>query len=67
MKRGGVPHCGLVYDKKLIPVQWRQRRAFQGWRYLTANDAPPDRKGAGHGDDELPEALRRELADLGLL
>ncbi|MEZ0224989.1 MAG: DUF1489 family protein [Alphaproteobacteria bacterium] len=67
MKRDGVPHCGIIYDKKVIPVQWRQRRAFQGWRYLTAKDAPPDRKGAQSGDDELPEALRRELAALGLL
>lgn len=66
LKRNGVPHCGLVYDKKLVPVEGRQRRAFQGWRYLDPKDAPPDRKSGG-GDDHLPPELRRELAALGLL
>ena len=42
VKRNGVPHCGLVYDKELIPVSPRPRRAFQGWRYLDDKDAPPD-------------------------
>src|ERR1700748_2590719 len=40
VKKNGVPHCGLVYDKALIPVSPRPRRAFQGWRYLEAKDAP---------------------------
>ena len=66
LKRDGLPHCGLVYDKKLIPVEWRQKRAFQGWRYLDPKDAPPDRN-ARDGNDSLPPDLRRELADLGLL
>jgi hypothetical protein len=65
MKRDGVPHCGIVFDKKVVPVQWRQRRAFQGWRYLEAKDAPPDRGDGGF--DDLPEALRQELAALGLV
>ena len=43
------------------------RRAFQGWRYLTADDAPAD---LGRGDKqlaELPSKMRRELAELGLI
>ncbi|HWA68870.1 MAG TPA: DUF1489 domain-containing protein [Rhizomicrobium sp.] len=66
LKKNGVPHCGLVHDKKLVPVVARPRRPFQGWRYLEAKDAPPDlalTKGAA----ALPEALQRELAALGLL
>ena len=66
IRSDGVPHCGLVYDKKVIPVQWRQHRAFQGWRYLSAKDAPPDRDSRSN-DDDLPESLRQELAALGLL
>ncbi|MDE1153676.1 MAG: DUF1489 domain-containing protein [Micavibrio sp.] len=66
MKRGGVAHCGLVHDKKMIPVHWQQRRAFQGWRYLDPKDAPADRDAGDHGDD-LPPALRLELKTLGLL
>ena len=62
----GVPHCGLVYHKDLIPVRPRPRSAFQGWRYLEPADAPPDLPRL-KGDGQLPEALRRELAALGLL
>jgi hypothetical protein len=60
----GVPHCGLVYDKKLVPVLRRPRAAFQGWRYLDPKDAPPDVAQTKGG---LPEALQQELAALGLL
>lgn len=66
LKRDGVPHCGLVYDKKMITVQNQPRRAFQGWRYLEVKDAPPDHV-SGHVDGKMPEALRKELRDLGLL
>jgi len=62
----GVPHCGLVYHKDLVPVRPRPRSAFQGWRYLEPKDAPPD-LAVAPGDKNLPEALRRELVSLGLL
>jgi hypothetical protein len=66
VKKNGVPHCGLVYDKELVPVSPRPRRAFQGWRYLEPKDAPPD-LAKSKGAKGLPEALQRELATLGLL
>ena len=66
VKKNGIPHCGLVYDKVLVPVVARPRRAFQGWRYLEAGDAPPD-LAKTKGAKGLPEALQRELAVLGLL
>ena len=62
----GAPHCGLVYDKQLVAVVARPRRAFQGWRYLTAEDAPPD-LAKTKGAKGLPETMQRELAALGLL
>lgn len=61
----GVPRCHLVYDKQMILVSPRPRRAFQGWRYLEPKDAPPDARSGASGD--LPDKLRRELAELGLL
>jgi hypothetical protein len=64
--KNGKPHCGLVYDVKLVPVQRRACRAFQGWRYLDPKDAPPDARGT-KGLEALPEKLQRELVDLGLL
>jgi hypothetical protein len=60
----GVPRCHLVYDKDLIVVEPRPRRAFQGWRYFEPKDAPPDMGKAGAS---MPDKLRRELAELGLL
>jgi hypothetical protein len=60
----GVAHCGLVLEAPLIPVELRPHRPFQGWRYLAADQAPPDRAvGTQQGDP----ALERELAKLGLV
>jgi hypothetical protein len=64
--REGVPHCGLVYEKKLVPVMRRPRAAFQGWRYFDPKDAPAD-VGTLKGAKGLPEAMQQELSALGLL
>lgn len=63
----GGRHCAVVYEKELVPTLWQPRRAFQGWRYLVAKDAPPDRPPHVAGDDTLPPAMARELRVLGLL
>ena len=60
----GIARCHLVYTPQLIVVSPRPRRAFQGWRYLTVEDAPPD---MGKFNKNLPGKLQRELAELGLL
>lgn len=62
----GVGRCRLVLDPAVIRTEWQPRRPFQGWRYLQPADAPADLGGAGT-PEELPLALRRELAELGLL
>lgn len=61
----GIRRCRLVLEPKLVPTEWQPRQPFQGWRYLTAKDAPSDLK-PGRGGDDLPPALRAELAELGL-
>jgi hypothetical protein len=66
LTREGVPHCGLVYEPKLVPTLRRTHRPFQGWRYLNANDAPQDVRDL-KGGKGLPQALTMELAELGLL
>ncbi len=64
---GGIGRCHLVLEPAVVPVEPRPYRPFQGWRYLTGKDAPRD-LGRISGDlAEMPEALRRELAELGLL
>lgn len=64
----GTPCTGIVLDRPVIAVVPRMIRAFQGWRYLAPADAPDDLGGLSGGrGDELPPALRRELAALCLL
>ncbi len=65
--REGVGRCELVLEPKLVPVEPRPWRAFQGWRYLEAKDAPRDLDRSAPGVRNMPEALRRELRELGLL
>ncbi len=67
-KEDSTPCCLLLLDPELVPVRPVPRRAFQGWRYLTTADAPLDLgKAAGQGVAKMPERLRRELAELGLI
>ena len=65
--KDGVGRCHLVMEPKLVLVEPRPRRAFQGWRYLEVKDAPRDLDRAAPGAREMPETLRRELRELGLL
>jgi hypothetical protein len=62
----GVKRCRLVLDPEIVLTRCRERRPFQGWRYLPVADAPEDVKGADDLDD-MPEEMRRELEELGLL
>jgi hypothetical protein len=66
--RDGIGRCRLVMQPKVVALSPRPMRPFQGWRYLTDDAAPPDlRKAAAAGVAAMPEPLRRELRDLGLL
>ncbi|MGZ5938607.1 MAG: DUF1489 family protein [Rhizomicrobium sp.] len=66
VKKEGKPHCALVYEPKLILVARRRHRPFQGWRYLLPKNAPPDITDPKSAKN-LPEDLKSELAELGLL
>jgi hypothetical protein len=67
-KEDGTPCCLLLLDPEIVPVRPVPRRAFQGWRYLDPADAPADLAGSRRGDvGELPPAMRRDLAALGLI
>ena len=69
----GRPSCAIVYDSALILTESRPKRAFQGWRYLEAEEAPrdlPDQRSAlaaALAAESLPARLRDELRALGLL
>ncbi len=64
----GTPCISVVLDSPVTAVMPRLVRAFQGWRYLTAADAPDDLGSMPQlRGDTLPPALRKELAALCLL
>ena len=65
--RDGIGRCRLAMQPKVIAVLQRPMRPFQGWRYLADGDVPPDLGSAGAGIAAMPEPLRRELRELGLL
>jgi hypothetical protein len=65
--KAGIGRCRIVMEPKVITVTPRPMRAFQGWRYLAPKDAPPDLSKSGTGLAAMPEPLRRELRELGLL
>jgi hypothetical protein len=67
-KEDGSPCCLLLLDPNIVTVRPQPRKAFQGWRYLTADDAPPDLSpGSGATLASMPQELRKELAALGLI
>jgi hypothetical protein len=63
----GIGRCRLVMEPKVHAVSPRPMRPFQGWRYFTASDAPPDLGSAAASIAAMPEPMRRELRELGLL
>jgi len=65
--KDGVGRCHIALDCKPVLVEPRPYRAFQGWRYLVPADAPRDLDRAAPGARDMPEHLRRELRQLGLL
>ncbi len=65
--RDGIGRCRLVMQPKVIAVSPRPMRPFQGWRYFRVDAAPPDLGKAAASVAAMPEPLRRELRDLGLL
>jgi len=54
-------------EPTLIQVHTRPRRAHQGWRYLTDEDAPRDLGLGEEAGDLMPARLIGELAKLGLV
>ncbi|MCP1199317.1 DUF1489 family protein [Notoacmeibacter sp. MSK16QG-6] len=60
----GLKRCGIVLEPVLHPVRPVPRRVFQGWRYLPADDAPPDL--SADAAEDVPPELMAQLVSLGL-
>lgn len=57
----------IVIEARCIPLSPRPRRAHQGWRYLAGDDVPPDLADLGEDSEALPDALRAQLGEMGLI
>jgi hypothetical protein len=59
----------IILDPALLMVAGRPTKPFQGWRYLSPGDAPPDLVWgeASDGEAALPTTLRQELRALCLI
>src|SRR5215203_1104313 len=60
---GVAARCEITLSEDIVRVAPTPRRAFQGWRYLDAKDAPPDLDLEAFGD--VPETLARQLREAG--
>ncbi len=60
---GQAARCHMVVSPEIVRVAPTPRRAFQGWRYLQAADAPPDLDSADAG--EMPTELAAKLREAG--
>jgi hypothetical protein len=67
VKEDGTACCGIVLDRELVPTRAHPRRAFQGWRYLDAADAPKDAKAFADAEETIPPGMREELRELRLI
>ena len=65
----GSTCAAIVLNPEIVQVEARLMKPFQGWRYLTAADAPPDLADVKHaaGTEEMPAKMRATLKELGLL
>lgn len=63
----GIRRCAIVLDPQLVRTQSSLRRPFQGWRYLTTQDAPPDLPEGRENEEALPVELNQALAEIGVL
>ncbi len=63
----GISRCNIVLEPKVVALLPRPHRPFQGWRYLKNHEAPKDLAAGAGALAQMPETLRRELSELGLL
>ncbi len=61
---GEARRCEMTLHETVVLTAPTPRRAFQGWRYLPADDAPPDLGEVG-AQAPLPADLARRLREIG--
>ncbi|MEO1640449.1 MAG: DUF1489 domain-containing protein [Pseudomonadota bacterium] len=62
----GITRCAIVCKPGLIRVEATPKRPFQGWRYLSADDAPRDLPENRQEEEALPPEMSKALAAIGV-
>ena len=62
----GIRRCAITSTPGLIRVEATPKRAFQGWRYLSVDDAPKDLPDNRQDEESLPPELSKALAAIGV-
>lgn len=62
----GISRCAIVLDPSVIRTEAAQKRPFQGWRYLSVQDAPADLRSQSRREESLPPKLEMALAEIGV-
>ena len=62
----GATRCAIVLDDEIVRTRARTCRPFQGWRYLSAEAAPPDLGGYAQAAEALPAELEEALDRFGV-
>jgi hypothetical protein len=63
----GITRCGILLEPEVTRVAATPKRPFQGWRYLSPEDAPRDLSKGREAEEVLPPSLQSALAELGVL
>ena len=63
IEEGASSRCEILLDQTPYRTAPQPRRAFQGWRYFTADDAPVDL--SNDAGEDLPAELAVALRSLG--
>lgn len=62
----GIRRCAIVMKPDLVLTQHALKRPFQGWRYLTPEDAPADLPEGRAYEEPIPAELSAALAEIGV-
>ena len=62
----GIRRCAIMMETPLIRTQHALKRPFQGWRYLTPEDAPADLPVGKQHEEPIPAELSAALAEIGV-
>ncbi|MPQ94809.1 DUF1489 family protein [Thioclava sp. JE_KL1] len=66
MGADGIARCAIVLDREVVRTEALSRRPFQGWRYLSPDDAPRDLPKGRDREEALPRELAVALSEIGL-